>query len=49
MAASYMQVIPADTPCHLYFDLEYVLECNPGIDGAALTELLLNLVAKQLR
>ena len=36
-------------PCHLYFDLEYVPEANPGADGDALVDALLRHVAAQLQ
>ena len=36
-------------PCHLYYDVEFQTEPNPGVDGQALVDLLLKVVAEQLR
>ena len=44
-----MQVVREGTPCHLYFDLEYVPEHNPIFDGASMVLLLVELVRKALR
>lgn len=35
-------------PCHLYFDLEFPVEHNPGVDGQALTQRLLRHVKQSL-
>lgn len=43
-----LQVIREGHPCHLYFDLEFPIELNPGVDGQALTQRLLVLVQKCL-
>ncbi|KAL6780298.1 hypothetical protein ACKKBF_B13675 [Auxenochlorella protothecoides x Auxenochlorella symbiontica] len=42
------EVIREGHPCHLYFDLEFPIELNPGVDGQALTQRLLVLVQKCL-
>ena len=36
-------------PCHLYFDLEFVPSVNAGVQGDALADALLRLVAAELR
>lgn len=36
-------------PCHLYFDLEFVPAVNAGVQGDALVDALLRLVAAELR
>ncbi|KAK9846112.1 hypothetical protein WJX84_012061, partial [Apatococcus fuscideae] len=38
-------VIWGERPCHLYFDLEYNIACNPEASGDQLVERLLQLVA----
>eukprot|EP01133_Synstelium_polycarpum_P010710 gene10710-12456_t len=30
---NYYEVITEDSPCHLYFDIEYIREFNPHLDG----------------
>ncbi len=40
------QVIRADRPCHLYFDLEFSHAANPGVDGTALVDLVVMLVRR---
>lgn len=37
------------TPCHLYFDLEFVPELNPGFDGPASVVTLVELVRQGMR
>ena len=43
------QVVREGTPCHLYFDLEYVPEHNPAFDGPAAVITLVDLVREGLR
>ncbi len=43
------QVVREGTPCHLYFDLEYVPEHNPGFDGPAAVVTLVELVRQSMR
>lgn len=43
------QVVREGTPCHLYFDLEFVPELNPGFDGAAAVLVLVELVRQAMR
>ena len=35
-------------PCHLYFDLEFNIHANPGIDGVKSTDALLDLIKEEL-
>ena len=43
------QVVREGRPCHLYFDLEFVPACNPGVDGDLMVTLLLDLIRRGLR
>ncbi len=43
------QVVREGRPCHLYFDLEYVPECNPDVKGDMMVALLLDLVRQGLQ
>ncbi|EFN56160.1 hypothetical protein CHLNCDRAFT_51806 [Chlorella variabilis] len=45
----YYEIIRQGAPCHLYFDLEFQREHNPGLDGGAAVDALLELVREQLR
>ncbi|PRW44998.1 DNA-directed primase polymerase isoform X1 isoform B [Chlorella sorokiniana] len=45
----YYEIIRAGAPCHLYFDLEFGREDNPGVDGAAAVYALLSLLRDALR
>ncbi|KAK9844115.1 hypothetical protein WJX81_004810 [Elliptochloris bilobata] len=45
----FYEIIRQGAPCHLYFDLEFQREHNEGVDGAALTAMLLRLVAQGLQ
>lgn len=44
LAAS-AQIIREDTPCHLYYDLEFSKLSNPGVSGEALVDKLIDLTA----
>ena len=44
-----LQVIQEGQPCHLYFDLEFNIDCNPALQGDAMVDSLLSLVAEGLR
>lgn len=39
-----VQVIQQDSPCHLYLDLEYSKECNPGLAGDAMVQALIQML-----
>lgn len=43
------QVIQDGHPCHLYFDLEFNVACNPTLQGDAMVQDLIALVADALR
>lgn len=43
-----LQVVREGTPCHLYFDLEYVPEHNPGFDGPAMVLVLVERVRQAM-
>lgn len=45
----FYEVIQADRPCHLYFDLEYQRPANPDADGPALVQKLVSLVQRCFR
>ncbi|KAJ3358269.1 hypothetical protein HDU91_005265 [Kappamyces sp. JEL0680] len=32
----FYELILENTPCHMYFDLEFDIDCNPTLDGAAM-------------
>ena len=38
------EIIRENEPCHLYFDLEFNIRANPGIDGVKSTDALLDLI-----
>ena len=42
----FYEIIRADRPCHMYFDLEYSRGANPGADGDALVDTLVRLVGR---
>ncbi|KAM3940811.1 DNA-directed primase/polymerase protein isoform 1-T2 [Leptodactylus fuscus] len=42
------EVIPADTVCKLYFDLEYYRPANPGADGKKMVTLVIEFFCKKL-
>ncbi|XP_075716311.1 DNA-directed primase/polymerase protein isoform X3 [Rhinoderma darwinii] len=42
------EVIPADTVCKLYFDLEYYKPANPGADGIKMVALVIKFFSKKL-
>ncbi|EFJ49295.1 hypothetical protein VOLCADRAFT_120785 [Volvox carteri f. nagariensis] len=42
------EILREGSPCHLYFDLEFVPEFNPGVCGDLLVDLLVDLVAEEL-
>ncbi|XP_069833848.1 DNA-directed primase/polymerase protein isoform X2 [Dendropsophus ebraccatus] len=42
------EVIPADTVCKLYFDLEYYKLANPGADGKKMVALIIEFFSKKL-
>ncbi|XP_044153452.1 DNA-directed primase/polymerase protein isoform X2 [Bufo gargarizans] len=42
------EVIPADTVCKLYFDLEYYKPANPGADGKKMVALVIEFFCKKL-
>ncbi|KAM4051384.1 DNA-directed primase/polymerase protein isoform 1-T4 [Anomaloglossus baeobatrachus] len=42
------EVIPADTVCKLYFDLEYYKSANPGANGKNMVALVIEFFCKQL-
>lgn len=44
-----LQVIREGRPCHLYFDLEFQKELNPRVNGAVLTDILLEHVEQTFR
>lgn len=43
----YYELIVENTPCYLYFDLEFSTVANPGVDGETLTDYLIELVAEE--
>ena len=43
-AKHFYEVIPRDTPCKLYFDLEFMIALNPSKNGHLMTERLISLV-----
>lgn len=45
----WLQVVREGRPCHMYFDLEFVPECNPLVDADMMVTILLNLVRMGLR
>ena len=45
----YYELLREDTPCHLYFDLEYSKKANPDIDGEKLVDRLVELLEEELR
>ncbi|EIE21146.1 hypothetical protein COCSUDRAFT_43486 [Coccomyxa subellipsoidea C-169] len=45
----HVKVVREGRPCHMYFDLEYVPECNPLVDANMMVTILLNLVRMGLR
>ena len=45
----YYEVIPRNTPCKLYFDLEFMISLNPSKNGHLMTERLIGLVNQQLQ
>lgn len=42
------EIIRADRPCHLYYDLEYPVGANPEADGARATDALVALTLEDL-
>ncbi|KAG8453690.1 hypothetical protein GDO86_000356 [Hymenochirus boettgeri] len=42
------EVIPADTVCKLYFDLEFYKPANPGADGRKMVSLVIEYFSKKL-
>lgn len=42
------EIIRADRPCHLYYDLEFSLAANPDADGARATDALVALTLEDL-
>lgn len=45
----YYELMREDTPCHLYFDVEFSKVSNPEVDGETLVDLLLKFVIEELR
>ena len=45
---SISQVVRDGAPCHLHFDLEFAVAGNEGLEGEALVDALLALVAEGL-
>ncbi|XP_077333425.1 DNA-directed primase/polymerase protein isoform X3 [Lithobates pipiens] len=43
------EVIPADTVCKLYFDLEFCKPANPGADGRKMVALLIEFFIRKLQ
>ena len=43
------EIIRTDEPCHLYFDLEFQKDVNPGHNGAQLVDKLVELVQRYIR
>ena len=43
------ELLREDTPCHLYFDLEFSSAANPGLDGERCVDALLELLAEGMR
>ena len=43
------QVVKGGAPCHLYFDTEFATECNPGVNGEALLDKLLQACRRVIR
>ena len=43
------EVVREGRPCHLYLDLEFPCGLNPGADGDALVDVLVDALAAQLR
>ena len=48
-AKHFYEVIPRDTPCKLYFDLEFMTALNPSKNGHLMTERLISLVNQHLQ
>ena len=44
-----LQVVKGGSPCHIYFDTEFATESNPGIDGEAMLNKLMNACSRVLR
>uniref|UniRef100_A0A8C4N8E5 DNA-directed primase/polymerase protein n=1 Tax=Eptatretus burgeri TaxID=7764 RepID=A0A8C4N8E5_EPTBU len=44
----YYEVIPEESPCKLYLDVEFYYEANPGKDGPALTSFLIEYICANL-
>lgn len=42
------EIIRADRPCHLYYDLEYASAANPDVDGVRATDALIALTLEDL-
>lgn len=42
------EIIREDSPCRLYFDLEYMRCCNAGVDGNKMIDKLVHVVAAEL-
>ena len=42
------ELIPEDTPCRLYLDIEFYIQFNPGVEGTSAVKILLQLVNKLL-
>ncbi|GIM02507.1 hypothetical protein Vretimale_7387 [Volvox reticuliferus] len=45
----FYEVIRSDRPCHLYFDIEFSRSANPGVDGDALVDRLLERLLELMR
>ena len=43
------QVVKGGAPCHLYFDTEFATKSNPGINGEALLDKLLQACRRVIR
>lgn len=44
-----LQVVKGGAPCHLYFDTEFATDCNPGLNGEALLNKLLQACQRVIR
>jgi DNA-directed primase/polymerase protein len=44
----YYEIIQEGHPCHLYFDIEYSITLNPGLDSASMMDIFKRLVCVYL-
>lgn len=44
-----LQIVSADRPSHMYFDIEFSRSANPGLDGDAVVDRVVQMVKRLMK